>query len=59
MKYYVTISIAGTRDEEDCYNTLEEALKVRAEHDKESMAKGHSEGFWIVVDEDGNEVDWK
>ena len=46
-------------DEEDCYNTLEEAMKVRAERDKASMAKGHEEGFWIVVDEDGKEQAWK
>lgn len=59
MKYYVTISIAGTMDEEDCYNTLEEAMKVRAEHDAYSMSKGHNEGFWIVVDENGKEVPWK
>ena len=59
MKYYVTICIAGTKDDEDCYNTLEEAMNVRAERDKDSMAKGHEEGFWIVVDENGKEQAWK
>ena len=59
MKYYVTICIAGTMDEEDCYNTLEEAMKVRAERDAESMKEGHNEGFWIVVDENGKEQTWK
>lgn len=59
MKYYVTICIAGTKDNEDCYDTLEEAKKVRAEHDAYSMKQGHSEGFWIIIDETGKEVPWK
>lgn len=60
MKYYVTICIAGDMDEEDCYNTLEEAMAVRAERDAHDISTGkHEPGFWIVVDENGKEQAWK
>lgn len=59
MKYYVTISIAGTKEEEGMFESLEEAKAERARLDKLAMDDGHEEGFWIIIDENGNDVDWK
>lgn len=59
MKYYVTICIAGTMEEEGMFESLEEAKAERAKLDEEAMKEGHEEGFWIILDEDGNEVDWR
>lgn len=53
MKYYVTGCIAGCIDEDCGFSTLEEAIKKRDEWNRED---GKS-GYWIVVDEDGREVE--
>ena len=57
MAYYVTISIAGTMEEEDRHETLASAREERDRLDEEAVAKGHEPGFWIILDEDGNEVE--
>lgn len=59
MAYYVTISIAGTMEEEGRFDTLAEAKAERDRLDAEAVAKGHEPGFWIILDEDGNRVDEK
>lgn len=59
MKYYVTDCITGTMEEDGKFESLEEAKAQRARLDKEAMKEGHEEGFWIIVGEDGKEVDWR
>lgn len=57
MKYYLTICITGTVDEMDSYDTLEEAKAERERRDKDAVESGHLPGFWIVVDENGKQID--
>ena len=54
MAYYVTISIAGTRDEEGRFDTLEEA---KAERDRIVGEPVAEDALWIIIDEDGNRVE--
>lgn len=54
MKYYLTISIAGVINPEDSFDSLEEAKAEASRRDKED---GHEPGFWIVVDENGKEIE--
>lgn len=56
MKYYVTAILAGIMDEEASFNTLEEAKEVRDKWNAEAKANGHEDGFWMVVDENGEEI---
>ena len=53
MAYYVTISIAGTRDEEGRFDTLAEA---KAERDRIVGETVTEDSLWIIIDEDGNRV---
>ena len=53
MAYYVTISIAGTRDAEGRFDTLAEA---KAERDRIAGETVTADSLWIIIDEDGNRV---
>ena len=59
MAYYVTNCIAGMMEDEDRFETLEEARAERAKMDAIAIERGHNPGFWIILDEDGKEVPWE
>ena len=56
MKYYVTAILGGMMDEDACFDTLEEAKKTRDKWNAEEKTKWHEDGFWMVVDENGEEI---
>lgn len=56
MKYYVTAILGGMMDEDACFDTLEEAKETRDKWNAEEKANGHEDGFWMVVDENGEET---
>ena len=57
MKYYVTDCITGTIEGVEPVDTLEEAMKIQSEWNAKRKAEGGSDEFWIIIDEDGKQVE--
>ena len=57
MKYYVTDCITGTIEGVEPVGTLEEAMKIQSEWNAKRKAEGGSDEFWIILDENGKEVE--
>ena len=57
MKYYVTDCITGTIEGVEPVGTLEEAVNIRDEWNAKRKADGGSDEFWIILDENGKEVE--
>ena len=55
MKYFVVDCITGVKSGKG-YTDLDKAKERRAKLDAKSIAEGHSKGFWIIIDQDGNEI---
>lgn len=54
-RYFVVDCISGVKVGKG-YTDLDKAKIRREKLDAKAMAEGHSKGFWIIVDQDGNEV---
>lgn len=57
MKYYVTDCITGTIEGVEPVGTLEEAVRIRDGWNAKRKADGGSDEFWIILDENGKEVE--
>lgn len=58
MKYYIVDCISGYHDEDDePFTSLKEARTEREIMNREAVKQGHRPGFWLIVDEHGNEVE--
>lgn len=55
MRYFVVDCISGVRGGKG-YTDLDKAKQRRDKLDAKAVKEGHSEGFWIIIDENGNEV---
>lgn len=55
MRYFVVDCISGVRGGKG-YTDLDKAKARRDKLDAKSMAEGHPKGFWIIIDQNGNEV---
>jgi len=55
MKYFVVDCITGVRGGKG-YTDLDKAKARRDKLNAEEVANGHPDGFWIIVDSDGEEV---
>ena len=55
MRYFVVDCITGVKHGKG-YTDLDEAKIRREKLDAKSIAEGHPKGFWIIVDQDGNEI---
>lgn len=55
-KYWVVDRISGCTDEVEPFANLGDAVKQRDAWNAEDKAEQGSDGFWIIVDEDGREV---
>ena len=55
MRYFVVDCITGVKSGKG-YTDLDKAKERRAKLDAKAMAEGHNKGFWIIVDQDGNEI---
>lgn len=55
MRYFVVDCISGVRGGKG-YTDLDKAKARRDKLDAKAVKEGHSKGFWIIIDQDGNEV---
>lgn len=55
-RYYIVDCISGCRDGVPFLTDLTEAVIKRDELNEERKANGGSDEFWIIVDENGDEV---
>lgn len=55
MRYFVVDCITGVKSGKG-YTDLDKAKERRAKLDAKAMAEGHNKGFWIIIDQDGNEI---
>ena len=54
--YYVTSAICGMKDEEGYFPTLEEAEAERDRLNAKDKEEGGTGEFWVVIDEEGHEI---
>lgn len=57
MKYFVTDCITGVTEGIEVIDTLEEAIAIRDKLNAQRKAEGGSDEFWIILDENGNEIE--
>ena len=55
MKYWVVDCITGVKSGRG-FTSLDKAKAKRDKMNAEDKAEGGSGNFWVVIDEDGNEV---
>lgn len=55
--FYVVDCITGVRDEDYGIKNLDDARKERDELNAKRKAEGGSDEFWIIIDEDGKQVE--
>lgn len=54
-RYFVVDCITGVKSGKG-YTDLDKAKQRRDKLDAKAVKEGHSKGFWIIIDQDGNEV---
>lgn len=57
MKYFVTDCITGVTEGIEVIDTLEEAIAIRDKLNAKRKAEGGSDEFWIILDENGKEIE--
>lgn len=58
MRYFVVDCISGVKSGKG-YTDLDKAKERRDKLDAKAMAEGHGKGFWIIIDQDGNEIEFE
>lgn len=58
MRYFVVDCITGVKHGKG-YADLDKAKSRRDKLNADEVKNGHPDGFWIIVDQDGNEVTTK